>query len=386
MKSASFLRPPALGLVAVLVLSLPRVGRGEDSISYKYEDYRESGGRIGVKTQGAYIEKDFGTQMRFKIEGVLDAIAGATPTGQPARSGSDQVPLAQLHERRKAWNASLARQFERINVAVGLANSRESDYVSTGWSINTLTDFNQKNTTLLVGLAGTEDDIKVFYQSARAGKRTNDLIVGVTQLLDAQTSVLFNFTWGRQRGYLADPYKLVQKRTEFIPGVFIPLTFAENRLGEREKWIGLWSLNRSFARVQGALEATYRFYHDTYGINAHTIDVSWFQRIGSRVVLRPAFRFYDQEAANFYHYNLDDSSVVPFDGPPRPNGPFYSSDYRLSAMQTFNYGLKIIGRLTEQLQLDAALEQYDMRGRDGITPQSAYARARIITAGLKFSW
>ena len=37
------------------------------------------------------------------------------------------------------------------NVALGFGNSRESDYVSNGYSINTLTDFNQKNTTLLLG-------------------------------------------------------------------------------------------------------------------------------------------------------------------------------------------------------------------------------------------
>jgi hypothetical protein len=36
--------------------------------------------------------------------------------------------------------------------------------------------------------------------------------------------------------------------------------------------------------------------------------------------------------------------------------------------------------------LDLALEQYVMRGRDGITPQSAYPRATIVTAGVQLSW
>jgi hypothetical protein len=88
------------------------------------------------------------------FEGVLDAITGATPTGQPAPAGSDQVPLSKLTDRRKAWNADFSRQFSGINIALGVGNSRESDYVSTGWSLNTLTDFNQKNTTLLAGVAG----------------------------------------------------------------------------------------------------------------------------------------------------------------------------------------------------------------------------------------
>jgi hypothetical protein len=376
----------AFVLATLLVWLAPRAARAENSIAYKYSDYRESGDRIAVKTQGAYIEKDLGTEMHLKLEGVLDAITGATPSGQPAPAGSTQVPLSQLHERRKAWNADLSRQFSHVNVAVGFGNSRESDYVSNGWSLNTLTDFNQKNTTLLAGVAGTDDDIKVFFQKPLVKKRSNDVIVGVTQLLDPRTSVTLNLTWGRVTGYLADPYKLVQKNTELFPGVFLPLTFAENRPHERNKGILYLGLNRTYPELRGALEASYRFYHDTYDTNAHTIDLAWFQRVGERVIVRPSFRFYDQSAAEFYHYNLDTTSIVPSTGAPRVAGPFYSSDFRLSAFRTYTYGVKVIWNITDAFALDAALEQYDMRGRDGVTPASAYCEARIITAGMKFTW
>lgn len=376
----------ALALSVLLTSLAPRGARGEDAVRYKYQDYAESAGRIAVTVNSASIEKDLGTDTHFKLEGVIDAIAGATPTGQPAPAGSDQVPLSNLTERRKAWNAVLSRQLQRVNVALGVANSRESDYVSNGWSANTLTDFNQKNTTLLLGLAGTDDDIKVFYQTGRAKKRTNDFIFGVTQLLDPQTSVALNFTWGRQRGYLADPYKLVQKDTEIVPGVSLPLTFPENRPAEREKWIAMFGFNRTYRELRGAIDLSYRFYHDTYSTDAHTIDLAWFQNVGERLILRPGVRFYDQSAANFYHYRLDGTAVVPVSGPPRPDGPFYSSDYRLSAMQTFTYGLKVVWSVTDRLQLDAAYERYDMRGTDNATPQSAYCSANIITVGAKFSW
>ncbi len=371
------------GLVAALV---PRAARAENSVSFKHQDYRETGGRVAIKTQGLYAEQDFGTATHLKVEGVIDAIAGATPNGQPAPVGSDQVPLTKLTERRKAWAAALSHQFTRTAVTVGAANSRESDYVSTGASVNTLTDFNQKNTTLLVGVAATDDDIRVFYQTDRAKKRTQDLIVGVTQLLDPRTSVTFNLTWGRQRGYLSDPYKLVQKNTEILPGLSLPLTFAENRPAERDKGIALATINRAFPAANGALEATYRFYHDTFGTGAHTVDLAWFQRLGERVMLRPGFRFYTQDAADFYYYRLDGTNVVPAAGAPRTGGPFYSSDYRLSRMQTYTYGLKLVWRATDALNVDLAYERYDMRGVDGVTPQSAYADADIVTAGLKFSW
>jgi len=376
----------ALTLATLLVWLAPRAARAENSIAYKYSDYRESADRIAVRTQGAYIEKDLGTEMHLKFEGVLDAITGATPSGQPAPPGSTQVPLSNLTERRKAWNSVFSRQFTRMNVALGVGNSRESDYVSTGWSLNTLTDFNQKNTTLLAGIAGTDDDIKVFFQKPTVKKRTNDLIVGVTQLLDPRTSVSVNLTWGRATGFLADPYKLVQKNTELFPGVSLPLTFAENRPHERNKGIFLVALNRTFPAVRGALDASYRYYHDTYATDAHTLDVAWFQRIGEKVILRPSLRLYDQSAAEFYHYNLDRTSLAPTNGRPRTTGPFYSSDFRLSALRTTTYGVKLIWSVTDAIALDVALEQYDMRGRDGVTPQSAYCAARIVTAGVKYTW
>jgi hypothetical protein len=324
--------------------------------------------------------------MHLKVEGVIDAIAGATPNGQPAPAGSDQVPLSNLTERRKAWSATFSRQFKAINVALGASNSRESDYVSTGWSLNTITDFNQKNTSLLVGLAGTDDDIRVFYQPERAKKRGHDVIVGVTQLLDPRTSVTFNLTWGRSRGYLSDPYKLVQKATEIFPGVSLPLTFPENRPTERDKWIGLAGINRAFPELNGTVDLSYRLYHDTYDTTAHTVDVAWFQHLGERLILRPGLRCHQQDAASFYYYQLDGATVVPVSGPPRTNGPFYSSDYRLSALRTYTYGLKLIWNATEALQFDAAFERYDMRGTDRVTPQSAYCRAKIITVGARFAW
>jgi hypothetical protein len=324
--------------------------------------------------------------MQVKVSGVIDAIAGATPNGQPAPAGSDQVVLTQMHDRRKAWNADFSRQFTGFNLDLGLANSRESDYTSTGWSINTITDFNQKNTELLAGVAGTDDDIKVFYQPNWAKKRTNDVIAGVTQLLDPQTSVAFDLAWGRANGFLSDPYKLVQKNVQVAPGVFLPFTYGENRPDTRTKWTARASLNHAFADLHAAVEASYRFYHDTFGTNAHTLELTWIQRLGSQFILQPELRFYDQSAARFYYYRLDPTPIVPTFGPPHTQGPFYSSDHRLSALRTSTAGLKAVWKPKPGFQLDLAYERYDMRGKDGITPQSAYPRADIVTAGITLAW
>jgi hypothetical protein len=388
MKPTLYSKPLCLNaaLTACLLLLNPRHARAENTINYKYEDYSEADGRIGVTTQSALLEQDFGPDTHVKVQGVIDAIAGATPNGQPAPTGSDQVVLTTMHERRKAWNADFSRQFSMVNLDLGIANSRESDYISNGWSLNAVADFNDKNTTLLAGVAGTSDKIKVFYQPAQARKRNTDLILGANQLLDAQTSVSVNLSWGRATGYLSDPYKLVQKSIEVAPGVFLPFTFGENRPDERTRWSIFGSVNRAYPSLNGAVEGSYRFYHDTFGTSAHTIEIAWFQHVGKKIILRPSLRLYDQSAADFYHYQLDSTSIVPVSGTPNPNGPFFSSDYRLSALRSLTYGLKAVWTVTARWQLDLNVEKYDMHGRDSVTPGSAYPRATIVTAGAKLTW
>lgn len=376
---------PSLYLASALYLLSPRAVQAESVIAYKYQDYREGGGRVRVQVHQALLEQTLGTDARLKLTGVIDTIAGATPTGQPAPTPGGQVPLTQMHDKRKAWTFEASRQFSRVNVSLGAANSRESDYVSTGFSLNTVTDFNQKNTSLLLGLAGTDDKIKVFYQPERAGKHTFDAIIGVTQLLDAKSTVQFNLSYGRATGYLSDPYKIIQKNTEILPGLFLPLTFAENRPAERDKWVAFAGYNATSDKLNGALEAGYRLYHDSFGTTSHTLSLAWFQKLGAQFILSPSFRLYHQSAADFYHITLDGTSIVPGDEPD-PDGPFFSADYRLAKLRTVTYGLKLVWQPKESFQADVAWERYEMTGRDGVTPASAFPDANIFTAGLRFTW
>ena len=379
-------RPSAVLLMATLGLSLPRSqARAEDAIAYKYETYREADGRIEVRTQSGSAEQDLGADTQLKLTGTIDAIAGATPTGEPAPPGSDQVAMTQMHDRRKAWSGDLSHQFPRINVDVGWANSRESDYVSTGGSVNTLTDFNQKNTTLLLGLAGTNDDVKVFYQGIYVQKRTGEAIVGVKQLLSPLTFVTLNLTWGRATGYLGDPYRVIQKNVEILPGLFLPRSYPENRPDRREHSVAFASINHTVAPLHGAFEANYRFYRDTFGTTSHTLGATWLQKIGERFVLSPSLRYYQQSAADFYRVTLDGTSIVP-GLLPNPAGPFYSADYRLAKLRTWDYALKAVWKVSDALQLDAAFEHYEMQGRDGFTLASAFPRAKMVTLGAQVRW
>lgn len=144
---------------SVLFLCQSRGARAEDSLTLKAQSWQEDKDRVKVDSQYTLLEKDVGTDTHLKVMGLIDTIAGATPTGEKPPVGEALVPKVPMHDRRKAWNFDANHQFKRVSLGLGYGVSRESDYLSHGWSLNTVTDFNQKNTNLLLGYGGTTDRI-----------------------------------------------------------------------------------------------------------------------------------------------------------------------------------------------------------------------------------
>lgn len=380
------LRARTILLTAALSSAWPRGARAEDSIAYKYEDYREADGRIAVQTSSAAINQDLGTDWHLALSGTIDAIAGATPSGVPAPAGSQQVELLPDHDLRKAWSIDLSHVISAVSVDAGFAYSREDDYTSYGWSINTVTQFNQNNTALSLGAAGTEDFVEVFIPGPPwRRKHSGSGIVGLSQVLGPDTLVSVNFTWGRATGFLSDPHRLVEKDIEIFPGVFLPETFGENRPDMRDKGSLYLELNQAVPAWHAAIDAGYRYYADTFGVQASTAELRWVQRLGGQWALEPNMRYSRQSAARFYIYDLNDSPIIPT-REPDGNGPHYSSDYRLSAMQTTSPGVKLVWTPASHLEFDAAFNRYELRGTDDVTPQSAYSRAKITSIGAKILW
>jgi len=378
-------------LTLILALCQPRAARAEDSITFKAQSWQEDDKRIRVDSQYAQLDADLGTSTHFKLMGLIDSIAGATPSGEKPLTVGGPTPLLPMEDRRKAWDAEFSHQFARVSVTGGFANSRESDYVSNGWSLNTVTDFNDKNTSLLVGYGRTDDKInegKLGWTIKRP-KTGNDFLIGVNQLIDPNTSVSANISYGQSRGFESDPYKIVSTTMwDLDPGFYH--TLPENRPMEKNKVSVFLAANRNYERFHGALDASYRYYHDTFGITSHTLSLLWIQKIGDNLILQPSIRFYRQSAADFYYTDLDASGVITSIDPVLEEtgtgkAPFYSADYRLSHMQTIDWGLKAIWKIKPWVSVDAAYNRYVSRGLDHKTPQDAFSQANVFTIGLKFS-
>ena len=381
------LRLPRHGRIAlwaiVLWMSSPQKdARAESTLHYKFQTWQEDDDRIRVDAHYAEAEHTWATGDKLRLVGLIDTITGATPSGQPAPAGSDQVPLSQLKDRREAYQVEYTHPWERASITLGYGNSKESDYLSDVWSLNSQLFFNQKDTTLLMGYAEANDDVTAAFLSRPRDKKVQDAIIGITQVLSPRTSITANLTYGKQSGYLSDPYKIIEKETEILPGLSLDLTFPENRPSSKQKLIGFFSVNHAIEPLNAAIESSIRLLDDDWGLSSQTLEFAWYQRFGEKFILRPAVRYYRQSAADFYAVDLDASPIVP---PAEATGrfPYYSGDYRLSNMETWMLGLKAVWEVNEHVSVDATVERYLMNGRDQVTSPSAYVDANVFTLGIR---
>jgi hypothetical protein len=125
--------------------------------------------------------------------------------------------------------------------------------------------------------------------------------------------------------------------------------------------------------LNASYEVGYRFFHDSYGVFANTLQADWHQKIGKKIIISPTFRYYVQNAADFYYLTID----------PNNKPTFFTADWRMSEMQSFAAGIEITWRLHKHFSLDASYMRYEMSGLDGTTSQSAYPSANLISFGAR---
>lgn len=406
-------------LAALVHLSMPARLKAENRVDYRYEDYIEDDNRIRVRTHSVFAEQALNSKVVAKGNFVYDGISGSSPNGGIPVPGSGQVPLQYLEDIRRAGYVEAAITTGRFITRPQISYSEESDYESVGISLSESIEFNDKNTTLTVGLARNFDRVTGYWLSNRTDwrdKDTLDVLVGVTQLLGPKTYLTGNFSVGMADGYLTDPYKGVYFRYDYPgddlntdPGFPIP----ERRPDERLKQVAFLGITHFVTPLKGSVDANYRFHNDDWGIKAHTFTVAWNQKVGSRLTLSPLFRYHFQTSADFYapsfigsnnridangvNIALQSDGSYLFEGDPGYPGdgtPFavpawpqhFSSDYRLSRLETFTAGVGIHWEVTDHISVDFAYKRYAMFALEDRSYQSAFPQANVYTVGMGFRW
>ncbi|MGZ5067284.1 MAG: DUF3570 domain-containing protein [Usitatibacter sp.] len=330
--------------LALPILVVPaRAGAADvGEVGFTLLGYKERG-LMKVTEPVLWGHAQFLDAWEIQASGAVDIITGASPqlvtnvSGKPVNS----ISGASINDRRNTGDVKLTRHFGDFAFSASRALSKEEDYRSKSFGLEARMDLNQKNTTVVAGYGKSNDRVlSSDNPQLDEPRRTEEFLVGVTQVLSPTALVQSTLTATRGEGWYNDPYKLTF--TIYPSGP--PLLMADTRPDHRDTWAWLTRYRRHFPEAHGTLQAEYRFYRDDWGIRAHTVEVAWQHELDERWSLRPALRYYTQDAADFY------SPVIPV-----PHPAILSSDQRLGAFGGLSPSLRATLRLAGGVVVEGTL-------------------------------
>jgi hypothetical protein len=356
----------ALTASAMLLPGLARAQEERWSVDYGYSLYSEdpldssklqagSADRYEIDTHQLSLRGPVTGRLDFGVDLVHETMTGATPWFVEADTEGEPVQVmtgASVEDQRTDFLSHGTYYFDtaRLNLASGY--STEDDYQATNFSFGTEHDFNEKNTTLSWGAGLSLDDIEPTPTATNAdpsdeSKRTISLFTSWSQVIDRSSAFQATFSYQNGSGFLSDPYKLVS-----VAGA----NLADSRPDARNQFAIMGRYRRHFARVLGTLHADYRFYFDDWDVNAHTVELAWYQSLFDRVTIVPSVRYYTQSQADFYGPYFLTSP-----------GDHASSDYRLSPFGALSGKLRIETHVSDwpfhmAWKLGASYERYQSSG------------------------
>lgn len=363
--------------------------------------YSESDSRVTAIEPIVSLKKDMGGERTLAMKLTFDSLTGASPNGalasnetqtftgpsgeHPYTAKAGETPLdTSFKDTRSAFNINWDQPLgERNRISVGANLSGEYDFQSAALSAAISRDFNNKNTTLSLGMNIEADTIKPVGGTPTAfssmnntqndeeeneednkgggneSKTVTDVLLGMTQVMNRHWLTQVNVSFGDSSGYHTDPYKVLSvlnadgtlAESAEYPGNAWYLY--ESRPDSRSRTSIYWGNKIHLA--EDAIDVSYRYYTDDWGIDSHTLDFRYRYVFGGNMYLEPHVRWYTQTAADFYRLYLaqgvDTSGAT-------ASVDYASADSRLGEFTGTTFGVKYGIEFNQASEFNIRIEQY----------------------------
>jgi Protein of unknown function (DUF3570) len=294
MRLSSFTRT----LLALCVITVPVLGGvlPEDRADVMYHSY--SGGDITVDGPSVLVRKKVGDNLSFTLNYYEDMISSA--------SIDVKLSASPYKETRRQWSGGVDYLHGKSTYSAGFITSDEPDYKANTAYVSVSQDMFGDLTTLTLGYRRGWDQIFRDIKDAN-GQIINDptfheradhrgYSLSLSQILTRNTIATFDYELLTDEGYLANPYRKIRYLS---PGQGNGYTLADQVYpGTRTSNSASISI-KHYLSWRAAVTGEYRYFHDTWGIGAHTFQVDYTQP-WRQFTLDASLRYYRQNAADFY--------------------------------------------------------------------------------------
>jgi hypothetical protein len=297
----------------------------EDEADAMYHRYE--GGGLTVEGPSVLIRKKIGDNFSVSYNYYVDMITSA--------SIDVLLTASPYKEKRTQQSGSVEYQHGKTTYSVGYIHSREPDYIADTSIFSLSQDMFGDLTTVTMSYSRGWDHVYRDIKLAD-GAIVNDPTfaqevdhrsygVGLTQVLTRNLILSLNYQALTDQGYLQSPYRDVVYLTPGVgkgwataPQVY-PGTHTSNATSGDLKY---------YLPYRAALDFFYRYYTDTWGIGANTLQLGYTQP-WQHWIFDGTLRYYKQNAASFYN-----------DLFPRANAQnFEARDRELAAFSSYTVGV-----------------------------------------------
>jgi hypothetical protein len=244
------------------------------------------------------VQKRVGDSLAFSAGYYEDMISSA--------SIDVKLSASPYHETRKQENVGVAYLHGKTTYSMGYIHSKEPDYIANTTFYSISQDMFGDLTTVTLGYVRAWDQIFRDIKQPN-GEIVNDptfheradhrgYTLGISQILTRNLIADFNYSLLTDQGYLANPYRKIRYLS---PGVGEGFTLADQVYPNTRTSNSASITLKYYLPWRASLTGDYRFFRDTWGIVAHTVeaDYTWPWR---NWVFDGTVRWYTQTNANFY--------------------------------------------------------------------------------------
>ena len=269
----------------------------EDRADVMWHVYK--GGDITIQGPSVLVRKKVGDNLSLSANYYEDMISSA--------SIDVKLSASPYHETRKQESLAADYLHGKSTYSAGFITSKEPDYKANTEYFAVSQDMFGDLTTLTLGYRRGWDqvyrDIKApqgFIENdptfhERADHRGYSL--SLSQILTRNAILGFNYELLTDQGYLANPYRKIRFLS---PGQGAGFTLADQVYPNTRTSSSASVQLKYYLPYRAALTGQYRFFHDTWGITAHTAQIDYTHPVRKHLILDGSFRYYHQGPADFY--------------------------------------------------------------------------------------
>jgi Protein of unknown function (DUF3570) len=271
----------------------------DDRADLFWSNYR--GGGMDITGESVLVRKKFTEQFALEGNYFIDKVSGAS---------IDVLSQASvIKDQRNQKSLSADYIHDKTQYVLSYTNSTERDYISNTTHFSLSQDMFGDLTTVSLGFTYSHD--KVGENNGKANQpdvswlghaTSRSFEAGLSQIITKNLIAGTTVEVITDQGFLSNPYRSIR----YIDAVPLGYSLGTQVYPNTHTSTAVETRAKYYLPYRAALSLSYRYFSDTWGVRANTIELDYTHPISNKWIFEGRLRHYSQNSATFY------SDLFPF--------------------------------------------------------------------------